>query len=78
MAREHAFKSAAMARKICQRLRFSRRQADPIELSIANHLQPFVLFQAQQKKIPILSHHFQWWTRKGFTDPARRQRSYGK
>jgi len=53
MAREHAFKSAAMARKICQRLRFSRRQADPIELSIANHLQPFVLFQAQQKKIPF-------------------------
>jgi len=53
MAREHAFKSAAMARKICQRLRFSRRQADPIELIIANHLQPFVLFQAQQKKIPF-------------------------
>jgi poly(A) polymerase len=53
MAPKHAFKSAAMARKICQRLRFSRRQADPIELIIANHLQPFVLFQAQQKKIPF-------------------------
>jgi len=49
----HAFKSAAMARKICQRLRFSRRQADPIGLILTNHLQPFVLFQAQQKKIPF-------------------------
>jgi poly(A) polymerase len=47
----HALKSAAMARKICQRLRFSRRQTDPIGLIIANHLQPFLLFQAQQKKI---------------------------
>ena len=28
--------------------------------------------------IPILNHHFQWWTRKGSTDPARRQRSHGK
>jgi len=27
---------------------------------------------------PILSHHFQWWTRKGFTDPGRKQRSHGK
>jgi len=23
----------------------------------------------------ILSHHFQWWTRKGSTDPGRKQRS---
>jgi poly(A) polymerase len=53
MAPKHAFKSAAMARKICQRLRFSRRQADPIELIITNHLQPFALFQAQQNKIPF-------------------------
>ena len=53
MAPKHAFKSAAMARKICQRLRFSRRQADPIELIITNHWQPFVLFQAQQEKIPF-------------------------
>ncbi len=45
-------KSAAMARKICQRLRFSRRQTDPIGLIIENHLQPFFLFRAQQKKIP--------------------------
>jgi tRNA nucleotidyltransferase/poly(A) polymerase len=48
----HALKSAAMARKICQRLRFSRRQADPIELIITNHLQPFFLFRTQQKKSP--------------------------
>jgi poly(A) polymerase len=52
MAQKHALKSAAMARKICQRLRFSRRQTDPIGLIIANHLQPFFLFRAQQKKIP--------------------------
>jgi len=53
MAPKHAFKSAAMARTICQRLRFSRRQMDPIGLIIANHLQPFLLFRAQQKKIPF-------------------------
>ena len=46
----HALKSAAMARKICQRLRFSRRQTDPIGLIIENHLQPFDLFRTQQKK----------------------------
>jgi hypothetical protein len=27
--------------------------------------------------IPILNHHFQWWTRKSFTDPGRKQRSHG-
>jgi poly(A) polymerase len=47
----HALKSAAMAQKICHRLRFSRRQMDPIGLIIANHLQPFFLFRVQQKKI---------------------------
>jgi poly(A) polymerase len=52
MAQKHALKSAAMTRKICQRLRFSRRQTDPIGLIITNHLQPFFLFRAQQKKIP--------------------------
>jgi len=49
----HALKSAAMAQKICQRLRFSRRQADSIGLIIANHLQPLFLFRTQQKKIPV-------------------------
>jgi poly(A) polymerase len=49
----HALKSAAMAQKICHRLRFSRRQMDPIGLIIANHLQPFSLFWDQQKKIPF-------------------------
>ncbi len=49
----HTFKSAAMARKICQRLKFSKRQTDLIEFIIANHLRPFFLFQAQQKKIPV-------------------------
>ena len=49
----HALKSAAMVQKICQRLRFSRRQTDVIGLIIANHLQPFALFRTQQKKIPF-------------------------
>jgi tRNA nucleotidyltransferase/poly(A) polymerase len=49
----HTLKSAAMARKICQRLRFSRRQTDPIGLIIENHLQPFFLFWAQQKEFPF-------------------------
>ena len=49
----HALKSTAMVQKICQRLRFSRRQMDAIGLIIANHLQPFLLFRAQQKKIPF-------------------------
>jgi tRNA nucleotidyltransferase/poly(A) polymerase len=51
MAPKHALKSAAMARNICQRLRFSRRQTDTIGLIIVNHLKPFYLFQAQQKKL---------------------------
>jgi poly(A) polymerase len=49
----YALKSAAMSRKICQRLRFSRRQTEPIGLIIENHLKPFFLFQAQQKKNPF-------------------------
>ncbi len=49
----HALKSATMAREICRRLRFSRRQTDAIGLIIANHLQPFVIFRTQQRKIPF-------------------------
>ena len=45
--------SAAMARKICRRLRLSRRQIDPIGLIIANHLQPFDIFRTQQENIPL-------------------------
>jgi poly(A) polymerase len=48
----HASKSAAMAEKICRRLKFSRRQSDLIGLIISNHLQPFFLFHRQQRKIP--------------------------
>ena len=48
----HASKSAAMAEKICRRLKFSRRQTDLIGLIISNHLQPFFLFRRQQRKIP--------------------------
>ena len=49
----HTLTSTAMTQKICQRLRFSRKQTDAIGLVIANHLQPFLLFRAQQKKIPF-------------------------
>jgi poly(A) polymerase len=47
----HAMQSAAMARKICQRLKFSKRQTDHIGQIIAYHLQPSILFRAQQKDI---------------------------
>ena len=50
--RGHAAISAAMARKICQRLKFSRRQADWIVFIIACHLRPFSLFRVQRKNIP--------------------------
>ena len=53
MAQKYALQSAVMARQICQRLRFSKRQTEPIGLIIGNHLQPFFLFQAQQKKLPF-------------------------
>ena len=44
-----ARESAAMARKTCQRLRFSRRQTDRIYMIIAGQLQPFILFQAREE-----------------------------
>ena len=47
-----AARSAAMAREICRRLRFSRRQSDTIEFVIRHHLEPFLWFNARQKKIP--------------------------
>jgi tRNA nucleotidyltransferase/poly(A) polymerase len=49
---DHVLKSAAMARKICRRLRFSGRQTDRIDQVIANHIEPFLLFQAHQENIP--------------------------
>jgi poly(A) polymerase len=49
-ADNHALKSAAQARKICQRLRFSKRQTDTIHLIIANHQQPFMLFRVKQER----------------------------
>jgi tRNA nucleotidyltransferase/poly(A) polymerase len=49
----HTVESAAMAKEICRRLRFSRRQTDYIEFIIRNHLRPLYLFKARQKKVPI-------------------------
>ena len=48
----HALESAALARKICRRLRFSRRQTDRIERIIVDQREPFLLFQAHQENIP--------------------------
>ena len=48
----HAANSAAMAREICRKLRFSKRQTDTIEFMIRHHLRPFFLFNARQKKVP--------------------------
>jgi hypothetical protein len=45
----YAAKSAAMARQICQRLRFSRRQSDHISFIIRLHRRPYSLFQVRQK-----------------------------
>jgi poly(A) polymerase len=47
-----ASKSAYMARKICRRLRFSKRQTDRIDQIIANHLEPYLIFQAHLRNIP--------------------------
>jgi poly(A) polymerase len=44
-----AAKSAAMARQICNRLRFSRRQSDHISFIIRLHRRPFALFRLRQK-----------------------------
>jgi hypothetical protein len=48
----HAARSAALTRKICLRLRFSRRQSETIEFLIRHHLEPFLWFRARWKKIP--------------------------
>lgn len=48
-----AAKSAAMAGKICRRLRWPRRQSNTLEFIIRNHLRPISLFKARQKHIPV-------------------------
>jgi len=50
---DHAARSAAMARAICQRLRFSRRQSDTIEMIIRHHFQPIALFKDHQQHSPV-------------------------
>jgi tRNA nucleotidyltransferase/poly(A) polymerase len=49
----HAAKSANLARKICLRLRFSRRHSDRIEFMIRYHNRPSFLFKARQKNIDV-------------------------
>jgi tRNA nucleotidyltransferase/poly(A) polymerase len=49
----YAAKSAALARTICQRLKFSRRQTDQIQFIVRHHCRPHFLFKALQKKAPI-------------------------
>jgi poly(A) polymerase len=53
----YAAKSAAMARQICQRLKFSGRQLDHISFIIRRHRRPFSLFR-QQQKTGIISREF--------------------
>jgi tRNA nucleotidyltransferase/poly(A) polymerase len=50
---DQAARSAAMAQVICQRLRFSRRQSDTIEMIIRHHFQPMELFRAHQQNTPV-------------------------
>lgn len=45
--------SAAMAHRICRRLRFSRRQSDTIETIVRHHSKPFILFRAHQSNSPV-------------------------
>jgi poly(A) polymerase len=45
--------SAAMAQKICNRLRFSKRQTETIELIIQHHFKPYVLFLDHKKNASI-------------------------
>ncbi len=44
---------AAMAQRICRRLRFSRRQSDTIETIVRHHSNPFILFRAHQNSSPV-------------------------
>ena len=49
----HGKKNAALARKISQRLKFSRKEADYIESIIRYHCRVYSLFNAQQKNAPL-------------------------
>lgn len=47
-----AARSAVIARRICLRLRFSRRQSDSVEFLIRHHVKPYLWFRAGGQKIP--------------------------
>jgi len=49
----HIRNNAALSRKICQRLKFSRKETDYIEFIIRHHSRVFSLFNAQQKNAPL-------------------------
>ena len=49
----YAAESAALARTIYQRLKFSRRQTEQVQFIVQHHYRPFVLFNAWQRKAPI-------------------------
>jgi len=65
----HAAHSATMARRICQKLRFSRRQSDTIEFIIRHHLEPFFLFNTRQNKAPVDRAFIQLFMRCGDRTP---------
>jgi tRNA nucleotidyltransferase/poly(A) polymerase len=47
---DHAALSATMAREICRKLKFSRRQSETIEFIIRHHLEPLFVFNARRDK----------------------------
>jgi hypothetical protein len=48
-----ADEGALMARRICRRLRFSRRHSDIIEMIIRHHVRPMAIFSARSTKSTI-------------------------
>ncbi|CAB1078711.1 hypothetical protein D1AOALGA4SA_6445 [Olavius algarvensis Delta 1 endosymbiont] len=66
----HAARGAAMARHICRRLRFSRRQSDTIEFIVRHHLEPFTLFKARQENAPAERAFIRFYMTCGDRTPA--------
>ena len=64
-----AARSASMAREICRRLRFSRRQSDIIEFIIRHHLEPFAVFNVRHKKAPVDREFIRFFMRCGDRTP---------
>jgi tRNA nucleotidyltransferase/poly(A) polymerase len=66
----HAARSAEMARDICLRLRFSRKQTDSVEFILRRHLQPVFLYRARQKKVSVDRPFIRFFMRCGSHTPG--------